>query len=278
MLFASFVWANEAQPRLINTSVRAQVLTGEKTIILGFVITGAGDKKVVIRAIGPGLDPVAPSLVGKTCKDPSFTVYRGSVPIFSNMDWDGSEATKRAFSDVGAFALPQGSKDAGALLTLAPGLYTVHVTGSDSGIALCEVYDADKGIVTSRITNMSARGFAGSGDNVFIPAFVFYGNSSPRPFIMISAGPSLKQFSVVGVAEDPRMWLFDHTIGAYVASNDDWDHGLQSLMNSVGAGWLVSNKDAALTHVLSGPRTLSLVIEGKGTGGVVLGQIFDLTN
>jgi hypothetical protein len=43
---------------------------------------------------------------------------------------------------VGAFALPNPSKDSALLLTLAPGAYTVQVTsaGGNAGIALFEAY------------------------------------------------------------------------------------------------------------------------------------------
>jgi hypothetical protein len=44
---------------------------------------------------------------------------------------------------VGAFALTPGSRDAALLTTLAPGSYTVQVSGADGGTgeALVEIYE-----------------------------------------------------------------------------------------------------------------------------------------
>ncbi len=44
---------------------------------------------------------------------------------------------------VGAFAFPAGSKDAGLLLYLAPGVYTVQLSGvgGATGVGLIEVYE-----------------------------------------------------------------------------------------------------------------------------------------
>ena len=48
-----------------------------------------------------------------------------------------------AFAQVGAFALADGSKDGALLAALAPGSYSVQVTGvnGSAGIALVEIYD-----------------------------------------------------------------------------------------------------------------------------------------
>jgi hypothetical protein len=48
-----------------------------------------------------------------------------------------------AFTRVGAFALPAGSRDAALLATLPPGAYTAQVSGvgGTTGVALVEVYE-----------------------------------------------------------------------------------------------------------------------------------------
>ena len=53
-------------------------------------------------------------------------------------------ATPAAFTNLGAFALPNGSNDAALLLDLLPGAYTVHAGGASgiTGIVLIEIYDA----------------------------------------------------------------------------------------------------------------------------------------
>jgi hypothetical protein len=41
--------------KLLNISTRAAVLTGDKVLIGGFIVTGNEPKRVVLRAIGPSL-------------------------------------------------------------------------------------------------------------------------------------------------------------------------------------------------------------------------------
>jgi hypothetical protein len=52
-------------------------------------------------------------------------------------------AITAAGNSVGAFALPANSRDAALVATLAPGNYTVEVTGvgGTTGVALVEVYE-----------------------------------------------------------------------------------------------------------------------------------------
>ena len=49
----------------------------------------------------------------------------------------------RAFTAVGAFPLPSGSKDAALLVTLSAGSYTAQASGvgGTSGVALVEIYE-----------------------------------------------------------------------------------------------------------------------------------------
>jgi hypothetical protein len=130
--------------RLINVSARMNVTTGEGTLIAGFIIAGDVPKTVLIRGIGPTLTQFD---VTGVLADPQISVYANSTLIDSNDNWGtGTSSTAEVIAasvQVGAFALPIGSKDAALLLTLQPGAYTVVVTGvaNTTGIALVEVYD-----------------------------------------------------------------------------------------------------------------------------------------
>jgi len=130
-------------PRLINASTRAKAGTGAETLIAGFTIEGKTVRTLLIRAVGPGLAPFG---VGGVMTDPRVTLFRGSTSIAFNDDWSlNSGVGGNAFSAMGAFPLVSGSKDAALLVALAPGAYTVHVTGSmgGDGVALVELYDAE---------------------------------------------------------------------------------------------------------------------------------------
>jgi hypothetical protein len=126
-------------PRLVNVSVLKRLGAG---LTAGFVIGGGAAKNVLIRAIGPTLGS-AFGVTG-TVDDPKLTLFgANSTKLGDNDDCGGTNALRAAFAAVGAFALPDGSKDAALLAALAPGNYTVQVSGdkANSGIALVEVYE-----------------------------------------------------------------------------------------------------------------------------------------
>ena len=126
--------------KLINISTRSFVGTGDNIQIAGLVIQGGVAKKVLIRANGPALTPYG---VAGVLADPTLTVYSGSTVLYQNDNWDA--ALSPDFLRLGAAAWTAGSRDAALLVTLPPGMYTVHVSGANSGtgVALIEVYDAD---------------------------------------------------------------------------------------------------------------------------------------
>lgn len=124
-------------PRLVNVSVNKAMAAGEK-LIAGFVISGSTSRTVLVRAVGPGLAAFG---VGGAMSDPSLALYAGSSKIAENDNWGGDAQVATAFTRVGAFGLPAGSKDAVLLITLSPGAYTAQVAGTGAGLALVEVYE-----------------------------------------------------------------------------------------------------------------------------------------
>jgi len=132
--------------RLVNLSARARVGTGDRTLIVGFVIAGGKPLKVLIRGIGPTLTGLG---VVHALADPKLTLFNSAGrEIRNNDNW--SQATnaddiRSAMTATGAFRLSDGSLDAALLETLEPGIYTAHVTSADgisSGVALAEIYEA----------------------------------------------------------------------------------------------------------------------------------------
>jgi len=135
---------DQGQSRLINSSVRGPVGTGENILIPGFSISGVA-RLTLIRAAGPGLDQFG---VPDTLDRPSMTLRRDGVTLAGNQGWttgfDPSAVQARA-ALVGAFPFSVQSADAAVLVSLEPGGYTVAVSGTDggTGAALVEVYDAN---------------------------------------------------------------------------------------------------------------------------------------
>jgi hypothetical protein len=126
-------------PRLVNVSILKSLGTG---LIAGFSVGGTGAKTVLIRVVGPTLG-AAPFNVPGVVADPQLTLYSGQTVIGGNDDWGGGAELTAAFAQVGAFALPPGSRDAALLATVQPGSYTVQArgAGSTTGVAIVEIYE-----------------------------------------------------------------------------------------------------------------------------------------
>jgi hypothetical protein len=93
----------------------------------------------VLRAVGPGLAAFG---VPGTMADPKLVLYSGSNKIGENDNWGSDAQISAAATQVGAFGLGAGSKDAVLLVSLPPGAYTAQVSGiGGGGIALVEVYE-----------------------------------------------------------------------------------------------------------------------------------------
>ncbi|MEY2879572.1 MAG: hypothetical protein RLZZ15_1952 [Verrucomicrobiota bacterium] len=127
--------------RLRNLSARAQVGVGTELLVAGLTITGNLPKRVLIRAAGPALAAFG---VTGTLADPILEVFRGATSLGRNDDWLGATAIVTAAAQAGAFPFASlTSRDSALVLTLAPGSYSLQVTGfaGTSGVALLEVYE-----------------------------------------------------------------------------------------------------------------------------------------
>lgn len=138
--------------RLINISSRGFIGVGENVLIGGFIITGNSSKRVLVRAVGPGLAAYG---VSGAIADPQLALFSGDTVIAQNNNW-GTPLTVGAAqvaattdeliaaqTQVGAFQLGAGSRDAALIITLAPGLYTAIASGvaGQTGTALMEIYE-----------------------------------------------------------------------------------------------------------------------------------------
>lgn len=133
---------------IINISTRANVGAEAKdTLIAGFAITGTTSNTVIVRGVGASLGTLfgMRRALGAT----HVAVYNSAgVQVAANTVWSGRDKDEDDDMDdacdrVGTWRLPRGSTDSALLLTLAPGVYTAHVTGVNraSGIALVEIYE-----------------------------------------------------------------------------------------------------------------------------------------
>jgi hypothetical protein len=125
-------------PRLVNVSARNRVNGSSEPLIAGFTVVGNAPRTILIRGVGPTLASFG---VLGALSDPRLELYSGATKINENDTWATSLST--TFGAVGAFALIPGGRDAALLVTLAPGGYTVQVSGvgGATGDALIELYE-----------------------------------------------------------------------------------------------------------------------------------------
>ncbi len=102
--------------RCVNVSALGLAGAGSNSLTIGFVITGATSKTLLIRSIGPTLASFG---IGGSMANPQLTIY------------------------VAPFPLPPTTQDAAQLVTLAPAVYSAVVAGANgsTGIALIELYE-----------------------------------------------------------------------------------------------------------------------------------------
>ena len=262
--------------RLTNVSVRSVAGTGAETLIVGFNISGAGTKPMLLRGVGPTLAAFnVPGIVS----DPQLRLFNeANTQINENDDWGGDAALAAAGTSVGAFALPAASRDAALFLPLAAGSYSVQLSAAGAtGVALVEGYDTEPGGGRARLTNVSVRSSVGTGANVLIVGFSTSG-SAAKTLLIRGVGPTLASFGVGDVLSNPQLQLFNQA-GTVIAENDDWGGGsnLSSAFSTVAAFSLPANSRDAVLLVTLPPGSYTAQVSGaSNTTGVALVEVYEM--
>ena len=272
---------------LANISTRGVVGSGNGVLIAGLVVGGTTPKNVLVRAAGPALGGFG---VSGVLTDPVLTIInQDSQVVAQNDNWESSgnaAAISAAAGRVGAFQFNANSRDSALLTTLAPGSYTAVVsgTGSASGVALVEAYDADADATTSRsrkFVNIATRGQVSAGDNVLIAGLVVTG-PGPRTYLIRAVGPTLAgaPFNVSGALSDPFLQVFQGE--TLLRENDDWDvplsaqPALREAAAKVGAFALQVRRDAAMLITLQPGSYTAKVTGFEGATGIGLVEIYEV--
>jgi hypothetical protein len=240
-------------------------------MIGGFIITGSAPKQVVMRGMGPSL---AGSGITNFLADPVLELRSSSGALLQKNDnWKDDQ---RSLIE-GTVFQPSDDRESVMISTLAPGAYTVLLTGKNNttGVGLVEVYDNDTG-AASQLANIATRGFVQTGNNVMIAGFMLGVNNGNRNIAVRGRGPSLTQFGLTNVLADPTLEVHNGN-GTIMVSNDDW------MSDAVSAAQLTANglaltdpKESGIFITLpQGSYTAVLAGAGGGTGiGVV--EIYSL--
>ncbi len=257
-----------------NISTRAFVGTNDSVLIGGFIIGGAPglSRRVLVRAIGPSL---AANGVQGALDDPVLELHNNNVVIF-NDNWKDSQAA--AIQATGA--PPTDDRESAILQTLATGRYTALMRGKGdaTGVGLIEVYDLEQSS-TPRLSNISARGVVGLGDNVMIGGFIIggglgvNGHGSGR-VIVRGIGPTLTQSGISGALQDPVLELHNSN-GTLVAFDDNWKDAQQSEIAATGLAPKDDRESAIATILAQG--TYTAILRGRdGTTGIALVEVYNV--
>jgi hypothetical protein len=271
---ATYALVGPGSAGLQNISTRAQIGTGEKVLIGGFIVTGSAPKKVVVRGLGPSL--AAFQGITDPVHDPVLELYN-STPnnpaIATNDNWQDSQGTE--ISNTGL--APGSPLDSAIVQTLAPGAYTVIVRDKDTSAArlgIVEVFDVAPS-VSAQIGNLSSRGFVGAGDNVLIGGLIIGPSGTANGTVLVrSLGPSLGSFGVAGTLPDPTLRLVDQN-GAQLAANDNWRANEAAIQAQAPSLAPTRDEEAALVASLP-PGLYTAVVEGKNATGVATVEVYDL--
>ena len=264
---------NMAPPRnLLNISTRMQVLTDDKVLIGGFIITGSDPKRVIIRGIGPSLTGV-----GATLQDPTLELHQGSATIAYNDDWRANQVEVEATG-----IPPTNDLESAIVATLNPGQYTAILQGKNNGtgVGVVEVYDLNQ-TANSTLANISTRGYVDTGNNVMIGGLIVSGGvgGGTARVLVRAIAPSLGATGLQGLLQDPNLELHDSS-GTTIASNDNWktrsDGGSQQPEIEATGIPPTNDLESALVQNLE-PGNYTVIVRGtSNTTGIAVVEAYTL--
>lgn len=260
-----FIGNGVAEKTLGNISTRMPVLTGENVLIGGIIVTGNVPKRVIVRGLGPSLEALG---VAGTLADPVLELYQGNTLLFSNDNWQDSQAGEISATGVA----PGHPLEAAIVRTLDPGSYTAILRGNGNitGVGLVDGYDLNQD-PNSKLANISTRGFVGAGDGALIAGFI----SGPNTRVVIRAiGPSLSNLGINGALENPTLQLVDAN-GGVVRSNDNWKDGQRAELEAIGIQ-PSDDRESAIIEVLNAASYTAVVRGTNNTTGVGLVEVYNL--
>jgi hypothetical protein len=240
-------------------------------MIAGFIITGTASKAVVMRGSGPSLLAFG---VSDALLDPVLELHGSNGALISRNDnWKDDQ---RGQIEGGPFQ-PGDDRESVILASLQPAAFTAILSGKNNsgGVSLVEVYDNNQA-ADSQLGNTSTRGFVGAGNNVMIAGFILGGNPNSTRIALRGTGPSLAQFGLNPVLQDPTLELHDGN-GATLISNDNWNDEPVSagLLSANGLGLSDLKESGIFTSLPAGQFTAILAGKNGGTG-IGLIEVYNL--
>jgi|GEM_PF-2427469 len=163
----------------------------------------------------------------------------------------------------------------------------VYVAGlSEGDVSLLKYTET----LNPMLTNISTRGYVGSGASVMIGGFIIDGDI-PKTVLVRAMGPTLADFGISGLLNNPNLQLFSGS--SMIAQNNDWQN--TDPMCGVPAVWCGNAQDIMATgldpctaattgckrdsaiYITLPPGAYTAIVSGVGGGtGVGLMGVFDI--
>ena len=246
-----------------------RVEAGDNVLIAGFIIQGNGNKRILLRGIGPSLATFG---IADPLPDPTLELNAsGGGLIASNDNWPQNPNAAEVMTSGLA---PLNPNESALLLSVAPGSYTAVLRGKggSTGIGLVEVYDLDADD-SAKVVNISTRGFVLTGENVMIGGLIITGDE-PSRLILRGIGPSLRDFGVPDVLPDPLLELHDGN-GTLIQANNDWRETQDTALQNTGLAPSNDLESAILISVPPGNYT-AIMKGADGATGNGLVEVYKL--
>ena len=145
---------------------------------------------------------------------------------------------------------------------------------STTGIGLAEVYDVDPN-ANAHPTNLSARAFVETGNDVLIGGTIIGGNAASLQRVLVRAlGPSLASAGIATPLANPTLSLRDAN-GNIIANNDNWKDSQQADIAATGKA-PSNDRESAILALLAPGNYTAIVVGKNGTTGVALMEFYSL--
>src|SRR5438105_477076 len=129
----------------------------------------------------------------------------------------------------------------------------------------------------SLLGNISTRTNVQTGDNIAIGGFVISGASgTSKTFLIRGIGPSLSQYGLNGVLQDPVLELHNSG-GGTIATNNNWKDLQRTQILSTGLA-PTDDREAAIYATLAAGSYTAVMRGNNNSTGVGLIQVYDISN
>jgi hypothetical protein len=259
----------------LNISGRVFTQTDDKVAIGGFIVTGSGSKRVILRAIGPSLKVDGQPVPGAV-QDPILELHDSNGAVIANDNWRSAQEAEIEQSGLA----PKDNRESAIITTVQAGNYTAIIRGAggSTGIGLIEIYDLSSSDPSSELGNLSVRADVGTDDNVLIDGIILRGGN-PKRVLFRALGPSVKANGTIipGALQNPFLELHDGN-GALLRSNDDW-HDAPNAAEIQATGLAPPDDRESVILMTLIPGNYTSVVRGVNNAtGIAVSEAYKLDN